>query len=170
MRLRYNRASLPEFLRKLIEKAYSDIANSKDLTTLNKDLANKAKELKIAGKDLAVSDLFDLQTNGCDGECGHNGYKVVLKASSLKRFVGLLHMNKDGEWELIKDAKVTGKGETIEFTTETMSPFAIVVDTSVEPNPPQTGDSSMIHVYATVMAVAALGVVAVVVKSRKRKV
>lgn len=156
---------LPEALKALMEKAYNDILNSKDLTELCKEFADYVESLGIPGTNLAVSDLFDIHVIGCDFHEGHYDFDIVLKVDSLKNFVGLLHMNKNGEWEMIKDAVVAEDGVHLKFSVESFTPFAIVVDTSGG----QTGDSSMIAVYAVIMAVSALALVVIFVKTRKQK-
>ena len=161
------RATLPAELKTLIEKAYSDIASSKDLTTLNKDLADLAAAQKIAGPDLRVSDLFDIRYEGCKDHDETHTFTIVLGAETLHRFVGLLHMNLNGEWELIKNAKVTDNGETLTFTVSDFSPFAIVVDTSdIEGDSPQTGVKN-IAIYGSLMLVSAMAIVVLVVKGKK---
>lgn len=164
----YNqRKTLPTELKTLIEKAYSDIASSKDLTTLNKDLADLAAAQKIDGPDLKVSDLFDIRYEGCTSHNENHTFTIVLKANTLHRFVGLLHMKHNGEWELIKNAKVTDNGETLTFTISDFSPFAIVVDTSdIEGDSPQTGVKN-IAIYGSLMLVSAMAIVVLVVKGKK---
>lgn len=161
-----DRHTLPDALRTLIEKAYNDILNIGDLTKLNAELAKLAADKKIDGKNLAVSDLFDLHVTGCDSHEEHTEFDVVLDADSLKNFVGLLHMNKDSKWELVDNAKVTNNGEHLEFSVDSFSPFAIVVDTTDDP---QTGDNTMIYVSLIVMIVSAAALVFVLVKSKKQK-
>ena len=162
---------LSDALRAMFEKAYNDIVNSDDLTKLNAELAKLAADKKIKGKDLAVSDLFDIHVTGCDYHDEHVDFDITLDADTLDRFEGLLHMNKDGVWELVTDAEVINNGEHLKFSADSFSPFAIVVDTSSgSPDAPQTGDNSMIHIYAIVMAVSALAIVVITVKSRKQKV
>ncbi len=158
------RGELPADLKALLEKAYDEIVKSLDLTQLNADLAKVAADKKIDGTDLAVSDLFDLYVTSCEEHEGHIGFDIVLKADTLKHFVGLLHMNKNGEWELVSDAEIDG--EHLKFSVDTLSPFAIVVDTNL----PQTGDSSMIHIYAIIMAVAALTLIVVCISSKKKNI
>lgn len=161
------RATLPAELKALIEKAYSDIASSKDLTTLNKDLADLAAAQKIDGPNLKVSDLFDIRYEGCTSHNENHTFTIVLKANTLHRFVGLLHMNLNGEWELIENAKVTDNGETLTFTISDFSPFAIVVDTSdIEGDSPQTGVKN-IAIYGSLMLVSAMAIVVLVVKGKK---
>ncbi|MBQ5601984.1 MAG: LPXTG cell wall anchor domain-containing protein, partial [Clostridia bacterium] len=125
-----------------------------------------AAKKKIEGKNLVVSDLFDIHTTGCDFHEGHFDFDIVLAADSLKRFVALLHMNKNGEWEVIDNARVTNNGEHLEFSVESLSPFAIVVDTS---DGPQTGDNTMIYVSFILMIVSAAALVVVLIKSKKQK-
>lgn len=164
----YNqRNTLPTDLKTLIEKAYSDIASSQDLTTLNKDLAAVAAAQKIAGKDLKVSDLFDIRYEGCTSHNENHTFNIVLKADTLHRFVGLLHMKHNGEWELIENAKVINNGEELSFTISDFSPFAIVVDTSdAEGDSPQTGVKN-IAIYGSLMLVSAMAIVVLVVKGKK---
>ena len=161
-----DRNTLPSELKTLIEKAYNDILNIGDLTKLNAELAKLAAKKKIEGKNLAVSDLFDIHTTGCDFHEGHFDFDIVLAADSLNRFVALLHMNKNGEWEVIDNARVTNNGEHLEFSVESLSPFAIVVDTS---DGPQTGDNTMIYVSFILMIVSAAALVVVLIKSKKQK-
>ena len=88
-----DREDLSDVLRSLLEKAYNDIVNSDDLTKLNAELAKIAADKNIEGKNLAVSDLFDIHVTGCDFHDGHFGFDITLDADKLSSFVGLLHMN-----------------------------------------------------------------------------
>lgn len=164
----YNqRNQLPAELKTLIEKAYSDIASSKDLTTLTKALADSAAAQEIDGANLKVSDLFDIRYEGCEGHDETHTFTVVLGADTLHRFVGLLHMNHDEEWEMIDNAKVINNGEALQFSISDMSPFAIVVDTSeAGGDSPATGFKD-IAIYGALMLVSALAIVVLVVKSKK---
>lgn len=153
-------------IKTMMEKAYNDIKGTEDLTTLNATLAKLAKDLKIKGSDLAVSDLFDIHVTGCDYHDEHVDFDIVLSADSLKNFVALLHMNKNGEWEVVDGAKVIANGEHLAFSVDSFSPFAVVVNTAAKPS--QTGDSNMTPVYAAIMAVSALALVVILVKSRKK--
>ncbi len=160
-----NRDELPETLRVLIEKAYNDIITAEELAALNDAFAKYVADLGISSENLAVSDLFDIRVTGCDFHEGHVGFDIVLSAETLKNFVGLLHMNKDGEWEFVSNAKVLEGGDHLSFSVESFTPFAIVVDTSGG----QTGDNSMIPVYAIIMTVSALALAVIIVKSKKQK-
>ena len=161
-----DKKELPAAIKTLMEKAYNAIKGSDDISTFNADLAALAKSKKIKGSDLAVSDLFDIHVTGCDYHDGHTDFDIVLSADSFKNFVGLLHMNKNGEWELVKDAKVIANGEHLSFSVDSFSPFAVVVNTKA--NPSQTGDNSMIPLYVAIMAVSALAIVVILVKSKKQ--
>lgn len=166
-----DRHGLPDALRTMLEKAYKEIANSDDLTKLNAELAKIAADKGIDGADLAVSDLFDIHVTGCDYHDEHADFDITLDADTLNRFEGLLHMNKDGVWELVADAEVINNGEHLKFSVDSFSPFAIVVNTGVDtPDSPQTGDNSMIHIYAIIMAVSALAIIVIAVKSKKQRV
>lgn len=162
------RNQLPADLKTLIEKAYGEVATSQDLTTLNADLAKVAAAQKIAGPDLKVSDLFDIRFEGCDNHGENHTFNIVLGAKTLHRFVGLLHMNVNGEWELIDNAKVVNNGEALAFTVSNLSPFAIVVDTSAaDGDSPQTEDNHNIAVYGSLMLLSAVAVVVLFVKGKK---
>ena len=164
------RETLPDALEAMMENARNQIVGSTDLTKLNADLAALAAKLKIKGEDLAVSDLFDIHVTGCNYHDGHTDFDIVLSADMLKHFVGLLHMQKDGSWELVSDAKVTGNGEHLAFSVESFSPFAIVVETSGQgAEIPKTGDDNMFYVYAAIMAVSAVALVVIAVVTCKKK-
>jgi len=162
------RYQLPAELKTLIEKAYDEIVSAEDLTALHADLAALAAAMEIDGTDLQVSDLFDIRYEGCEDHDATHTFTVVLGADTLHRFVGLLHMNLNGEWELIEGAKVINNGEALEFSISTMSPFAIVVDSSTaEGDSPVTGSITDIAIYGALMLVSALAIVVLVVKSKK---
>ena len=166
-----DRYDLSDALRSLFEKAYKSIENSDDITKLNAELAKISANKNIDGADLAVSDLFDIHVTGCDYHDEHVDFDITLDADTLNRFVGLLHMNKDGVWELVTDAEVVNNGEHLKFSVDSFSPFAIVVDTSSGTSvAPQTGHNSMIHIYLIVMALSTLAVIGIAVKSKKQRV
>ncbi len=157
--------TLPDALRTLLEQAYTSIANAGNLTELNTALADLIADLGIDSKDLAVSDLFDIHPSDCEFHDGHLDFDVTLSADTLSQFVALLHMNKDGVWELVADAKVTNNGEHLEFSVETLSPFAIIVNTGDAPAPAP----NYTWVYSTVAAVVVIGAAVAVVFVVKRK-
>ncbi len=158
---------LPDILKNFFEKAYKEITSATDIAKLNEDLSALAKEKNIDGKNLAVSDLFDIHVTGCDFHDEHVDFDVVLKAEYLEGFVGLLHMNKNGEWELVKDAKVTGNGDHLTFSVDSFSPFAVVVEHGSQSAP--TGVDMHIVAYLIVFVLAAAMLVFVIVKKRKQK-
>ena len=160
-----DRGNLPQVLQELMQKAYDAIVNAKDLTELNADFAKLVKEKGVDPKNLAVSDLFDIQVPDCDFHDGHTEFDVVLTAETLKHFVGMLHMNKNGQFEFVSDAKVVG--DHLHFSVESFSPFAIVVDTSVE-DTPTTGDDATVYICTATLIVSALGIVVIGIKSKKQ--
>lgn len=166
-----DRHDLPDALLTTFEKAYNDIVNSDDLTKLNAELAKIASDKDINSADLAVSDLFDIHVTGYDNHGEHVEFEITLDADTLDRFVGLLHMNKNGVWELVADAEVVNDGEHLKFSVDSFSPFAIVVNTGVDtPDAPPTGDNSMIHIYVIIMAISAIAIIVIAVKSKKQRV
>ena len=157
-----NRALLSAEDRAAIEAAYNSIVGATDLAKLNADLAKLA-----GGKDLVVGNLFDISSTDCDGCDDHDGFRIVLEVEALNRFVGLLHME-NGKWELVKNAKVIAGGKKLEFTVDSLSPFAIVMDANENGgNSPATGDNVMNYVYAVIMAGCALSIAAITVKGKK---
>lgn len=170
------RDTLPAELKALLEKAYGDILNSEDLTKLCAALEKLAAEKGISGSDLAVSDLFMAYVTGCDKHDGHTGFDITLGADTLDKFVALLQLNANGEWELIQNASVSENGEELSFTAERLStPFAIVVNTADsstgadDGSTPNTGDPDYGYLYIALMAGSALAITALVVKSKKRR-
>ena len=164
------RDTLPAALKTLVESFYAKIAATKNLTTLNADLAALAANKNLTGDRLAVSDLFDIYAYGCDEHEDHKTFTITVDADTLGKFVGLLHMKDNGEIELIKNAKVLNDGEHLQFTTETMSPFAIVVDAGADnPDGPPTGDSNMTYIYLAIMVASALALMVVLVMNKKKR-
>jgi len=160
-----DRDELPQALQELMQKAYDAIVNAKDLTELNAEFAKYVKEKGLDASKLAVSDLFDIHATDCEFHDGHTEFDVVLKAETLKHFVGLLHMNKNGQIEFIDNAQVVN--DHLHFSVETFSPFAIVVDTSVE-DTPTTGDDAMIYICTATLIISALGIVVIGFVSKKQ--
>lgn len=164
------REELNDTLLQLFEKAYDEVVKSGDLTKLNDEFAKVVSDLGIDPKKLAVSDLFDIHVTGCDFHDGHVDFDIVLSADLLEHFVGLLHMNKNGVWELVSDAKVTGNSEHLKFSVESFSPFAIIIDTTdVGVEGPETGDTSNAPLYAVIMFVSAIALGVVIVIGKKQK-
>ena len=178
----YDRGTLSDEARSQMEQAYSDIVSASDLTSLNKGLADLATEKNIPSSNLAVSDLFDISYENCDNHDGHGNFDIVLKAETLKNFVGLMHLV-NGEWQLVEDARVyTVDGVWhLAFSTKDFTPFAIVVETDGTAsadsadgtivggsNSIQTGDTVKIALLAIFMVASALALVVVLKKSRKQ--
>lgn len=149
-----DRDQLSEEAQQKLAAAFDTILNATDLTTVNSGLANLAKELGIAGTDLAVSDLFDISYHEEGDHSGHGAFTVALNAETLKNFVAFLHYE-NGQWVLVEDAKVVD-GEKLTFTVDTLSPFAVVVNT----NPAVPGSAVGLPVGAIIAIVAAAVAVA----------
>ncbi len=163
----YNeRNNLPADLLAKLEKAYADIAGTDDITTFNDAIAKLAEEKDIDGKDLAVSDLFDIHVTGCTVHENHTGYNIQLDSDNLGRFVTFLHLNENNEWEIISDAKVSEDGKRLEFSVDSLSPFAIVVNRNETVEP---GDNTMIIVWAIVAVTSGLLLVALLAKKKKQQ-
>lgn len=163
-----DRDKLPAEIRALIEKAYQIIASGIDLTSLNAKFAAFVAGLGLKGSDLAVSDLFDVTYYNCDTHDYHGYFRIKLNSDALRNFVGLLHYH-NGEWEFIENARVLPDGETLEFSVEDFSPFAIVVDKSKgSAISPTTGEENYFVTEAVIISVVALGIVAALGFKKKR--
>ena len=116
-RQRYNGSLNSAEIRKL-ETAYFTISHAYKITSLNSGLAN----LGVPAENLGVSALFDVKcTIPCSGP-----YTVQLTSETFKNFVALLHYV-DGNWEIVENA--SANGTTLTFTVNSLSPFAVVVNT-----------------------------------------
>ena len=155
-----DRDQLPEELRKAIEEFYTKIMGVKNLVGICPEIRELANSQGIPTANLAVSDLFDIHDK-CDDVEGT--FDIVLKATTLENFVGLIHYT-DGEFELIKNAKVEEiDGELhLKFSTNGLSPFAVVVNTGdvIE----QKDNSVIIGVLATVAIAEGAALVAILIK------
>lgn len=157
--------NLPEDERKEMEDAYNSIVNADKLTDLNKELEEKAKDKGIDPENLAVGDLVHLGCKGCDDHADHEKFKVTLDAEGLDKFVGVIYRDEDGNWQWVDDAEV--KDGKLHFTGEGYHPYAIVLDTTKNESA-GTGDSNIITICISVMAVTAVALVVVLVVGKKR--
>ncbi len=159
-----DRDNLSDELREQLEDAYDDIASSTDLTELNDELANIAKENGIPGSSLGVSELFDMHYINCEEHDEHGNFIITLTPESLKNFVGLMQYI-NGEWKLVKGAKVIN-GNQLSFKVKDLSAMAVVIDAGEGST--QTGDNSKIMIYIAIMAVSAAAIVVVWLRSKKQ--
>ncbi len=169
-------SKLPPESQATFKLAYNTIINADDLAKLNSELEKQAKEKGIDSEDLAISDLFNISCNdGCDNHENHkSGGSVVLDIESSDKFVGIMYMNDEGDWQWVYDAIIeNGK---LKFTAvDTDAPYAIVVDNSkaggIGDKDPGTGEGIFIYVVIALAAVcaAALLIIFVVLSKKKRK-
>ncbi len=154
-----------------LEEAYADIKTTDDVTDLNEDLAALAQEKEIPSADLAVSDLFDISMTGCDPEIhvseNHGGFTVTLEADTLKDFVGIMYRDAEGNWVLVED--VTVEGDTLTFHLDSFGPYAIVVDTNPNREPPFSGDDFFMLLWALLAAGSGAAMMFCWVQSRKKE-
>lgn len=160
-----DRDDLPQETIDKLEDAYEIIKSAKDLSELNKKVEDAAKKLGVKVEDLAVSDMFDISSFGCDAHEDHGHFDITLKPDSLKNFVCLLHYY-NGAWRVVENAKITKNGTHLEFTEDEFSPFAIVVNTGAAGTSPETEDNSNIVWYAALMFVSAVALAIVFKKSK----
>ena len=157
-----DRADLSEEAKAKIEKAYQKINGVKNLTSVCGALKELAAEKGIPTANLAVSDLFDLSDKHTDVEKAR--FEVSLKAETLESFVALLHFV-DGKWVLVEDAAVSENeaGDSIlTFTTDGLSPFAVVVDTGEEA--PINDNTGLIVALVIISVAEAAALVTILIK------
>ena len=120
------RSALTAKQRREFIKCYNDVKKHTDLTELTEDIAEVAEEQGLEVSDLAVSDIFYsvLPKNK------ESGTRVRVKAPNLDKFVALLCYS-NGEWSVVKDAKVNANGKLV-FKTKKAAAYAIVIDTTEE--------------------------------------
>ncbi len=120
------RSALTAKQRREFIKCYNDVKKHTDLTELTEDIAEVAEEQGLDVSDLAVSDIFYsvLPKNK------ESGTRVRVKAPNLDKFVALLCYS-NGEWSVVKDAKVNANGKLV-FKTKKAAAYAIVIDTTEE--------------------------------------
>lgn len=120
------RSSLTSKQKREFTKCYNDVKKHTDLTELTEDIADIAEEQGLEVSDLAVSDIFYsvLPKNK------ESGTRVRVKAPNLDKFVALLCYS-NGEWSVVKDAKVNANGKLV-FKTKKAAAYAIVIDTTEE--------------------------------------
>lgn len=162
-----DRETLSEDKKDDMNKAYEEIAADEDLTNLCPELENTAAAKNISSERLAVSDLFDVSAyhkNNDHERCGTT--TITLKAETIKRFVALLHRNHNGMWEVVEDVVVDDVNNTITFSSDDFSPYAIVVEKSTE-SAPDTGSSLIIP--AVVMVVSAISLAGVLISLKKKQ-
>ncbi len=164
------RKDLPQEKIELIEKALEKITEAETIVEVISGLADIAAEAGIADADLAVSDIFDISY--AEGSSGK--FQIKLKPEALEKFVALIHFNGE-EWEVVEGAKISEDGESIEFTADDFSPFAIVVDNTpdedvdVPVTTPAEDDGMNIWVIVAAGAALILIIIVVAKKSKKKK-
>lgn len=152
------RDTLDDDSRKTLEEAYDDIANNKNLGDIVEGLKDFAEKNGKDVSSLAVSDLFNVSYEGCDDHTDHE-YTIKLKPELTENFVTVLQYV-NGKWIIVENAKVAGGYLTM--SSKHYGPVAIVVDAGTP-----TGDSFP-WIYVVMMAVSAVGLVAVSVLYKKK--
>lgn len=147
----------------IIVASYKESAEKEDMKAAYDSIkaAASVKDLvpSLTAANLAVSTLFDVYAT----KEGVGSATIKLTSDKFENFVALLHYV-DGKWEIVKDAKVEGK--TLTFTSDSFSPYAVVVSTKAdepstsEPDTskpsPETGDvlPTAIITFAVLFGVA----------------
>ena len=162
-----DREALDENKESDMNKAYEEIAADKDLTKLCPELKKTATAKGISTESLAVSDLFDISayhTRNDHKYCGTT--TLTLKAETIKHFAALLHRKPTGKWEVVDGVVVDKVNNTITFSAEDFSPYAIVIEKSLD-TAPDTG--SNLYIPAIVMGVSAISLAGVLISLKKKQ-
>ena len=157
-----DRNTKSEEIKTAIEAAYNEIVHSQpslgSLTITNGPLQ---------GTNLMVSQLFDISFS--DSEHTHtfgmnetHNATIKLTGDEVKNFMYLLHYTYTATpgtstWEIVSCTRPTAN--TISFTVDSLSPFAIVVkNTSSGPSSPATGASAPIACAVGAVVFCVVGV------------
>lgn len=145
------------------------------LDTLTPGVREKAAEAGTTVEACWVSEIFDLTyyliLPDYVQSDDHGKFEITVGRDKLKNFVCLLHRY-NGVWKVVPDAKVVGENEdTLEFSAEIFSPFAVVVwgEEGGSGISPKTSDSSFTfaaYAAGVILSMAAVGYV--LIKGRKR--
>jgi hypothetical protein len=109
-----------------------------DLTTLVPNLSKVAPNAKAS--DLVVRDLFDISTS--DGSALTGAVTITIQTTLTgSEKVIVLHQKAAGDWEALEDAKLASDGK-LTFTVSSLSPFALVIDSSSSTTSTGTGTTS----------------------------
>jgi len=150
-----DRENLSEDGKKEMEDAYNDIKGADKLTSIVEGLDEVADKAGVKENDLAVKDLFNLNTE--DGKELDGKVTITLKPEELKNFVALVV--KDGDdWVVVDGVEVDKENGTISFDAEELGTFAIVVNNPEDKDSPATSnafDFSILFMVGTVVFGAA---------------
>lgn len=123
-----------EYSKQQLEIAYKTIIEAENVVDLNGDIESIAHNLGVETEDLVVRDLFDITEYTYFVADGHNinehvhDLSLELETQTLENFVCLL-VYYDDEWHVIDDVTVLLDQNRLDFITDELSPFAIVVAT-----------------------------------------
>ena len=150
-----DRENLSEDGKKDMEEAYDDIKGTDNLVDKVEGLDEVAEDKGVKEEDLAVKDLFNLDTE--DGEALDGKVTITLKPDTLKNFVALVV--KDGDsWVVVPGVEVDKENGTISFDAEDLGTYAIVVNNPDDKDSPATSDAfdfSILFMVGTVVFGAA---------------
>ncbi len=163
-----DRETLDEDKEDDMNKAYEEIAADDDLTKLCPELKGVADAKGIPAERLAVSDLFDVSAYHTRNDHEYCGTTTIsLKSETIKKFVALLHRDPDTDkWEVVDGVIVDKVNNTITFSAEDFSPYAIVIEKSLD-SAPDTGSS--LYIPAILMVVSAVSLAGVLISLKKKQ-
>ena len=146
-----------EFSRQQLEIAYQSIIKAKLVTDLNPDIEQIANALSVNKEDLVVRDLFDITEYEYHVSKDHNinehihNLSLEIETQTLENFVCLL-VYYDDAWHVIEDLEVLKQENRIDFRTDELSPFALVVATDYKYVPAVKSDE-IIHILMFIVII-----------------
>lgn len=161
-----DRDELPEDMRNKLEDAYDQIVNEASGNSFAQAIAQLAKSLGVDESALAVSDLFDISSSDCDSHSEHGEFTITLKSDVFAKFAGILHYTGES-WEIVNVTDWQSENNTVTFTVDEFSPFAIIVSNTELPI--QEDPGFMIPLGIAVVAAAGLTVIIVIATKKIKK-
>ena len=144
---------LSEDAQEKMEAAYEIIAKNADITKVVTGLKDVLADKKIPAANVAVSELFDISSSNID-VCEHGKFTINIQLKNAEKFVAFLHYVNNA-WEVVEDAEVDTAKQTLTFSTDNFSPFAIVVDTGdISIDTPAEKPAASMHPAVIVLIVA----------------
>ena len=119
---------------RLLDEAYDNITDAEKVSDLNEGILDIAHSLGADEQDLVVRDLFDITEYEVHVSDEHNidehtkTLNITLETETLENFVALL-VYYDNEWHIVENTNVDLEQSLLSFSTEELSPFAIIVAT-----------------------------------------
>ncbi len=158
------RDTLNDEMKQNFEAAYSSIFENADLSKL---VPGIAEFTGVDAANLAVSDLFHVHVEYMVARAVAEDvttYTLTVDCRTLNKFEALLQKTESG-WVIVENARLTDEGY-VQFDTQELGVFAVVVDIENGGVTPPTGDMLPLF-FAGLLLTAAAFVAVMLFKGRK---